>query len=134
MPCAIGSMRTATDQTRRALKAAIGDAPYSRWARENGLRPVDVHRVLAAKSMSIGAENVVRAVLGLDLICYRVVELADNQRVVTTTKTRQKVRPAPSIWPEKRDRWREFARANGYRSVPHLMEHATDSLVNGNSD
>lgn len=125
-------MRTATAETVRALRRAIGDAPYSRWATANGLSKADVHQALNGRSMSATRENRIRAVLGLPPLRWQMVEIAENQRVVTVTKPRPKVRRAVALHPCEAAEWDAHARAAGYRSVGALLRSIMADRLNGN--
>ena len=130
-------MRTATPETRRALKAAVSGVPYSRWARANGLRPVDVSDCLRGAAMSARRENIIRAALGLPALRYQIVELAENERVVTRSRPRATVRRAATMSREQAAQADALARRRGYRSfgamavAELLLEHDVEALYTG---
>lgn len=109
-------MRTATAETRRALKAAIGDGSQRAWARENGIPHGTVSDCLLGKSMLAHRENVLRAALGLPLIRRQMVELLEGQRIVTVSQPRMNKRRAATMPPELAAFADAKARAKGYRS------------------
>ena len=81
-------MRTATSETVRAVRRAIGQMPYSRWAKERGLLPVTVRAALKHAPMSATRENTIRAALGLPLIQYQLVNALPGQYLVNETPKR----------------------------------------------
>ena len=111
-------MRSATPETVRALRRAIGPTPYSRWAKDNGLLPVTVHSALNGRPMSAQRENTIRAALDMPLIRYETVQITDRQRIVTRTRPRPGHKRR-SMWVDVDDvDWLDAeARRRGYRSV-----------------
>ena len=111
-------MRTATSETVRALRRAIGQMPYSRWAKDNGLLPVTVHSALNGRPMSAQRENTIRAALDMPLIRYETVQITDRQRIVTRTRPRPGHKRR-SMWVDVDDvDWLDAeARRRGYRRV-----------------
>lgn len=90
-------MRTATSETVRALRRAIGQMPYSRWAKDNGLLPVTVHSALNGRPMSAQRENTIRAALDMPLIQYQLVRALPGQYLVDETPKRHGYRRR-SFW------------------------------------
>ena len=75
-------MRTASADTRRRLREAI-DGSQRAWALAHGVAPADVSDCLRDRPMSAKRENRLRVALGMEPLKWQVVELAENQRVVT---------------------------------------------------
>lgn len=109
-------MRVATPDTRRALAAAIGDGTRTAWARRNGVNLIDVSDCLRERPMSARRENRIRAALGLSPIRYELVEMAENQYIVTRTPPRTNKRRAATMTPELAEYADRIARENGYKS------------------
>lgn len=127
-------MRSATPETVRALRRAIGPTPYSRWARDHGLLPVTVHAALNGRPISATRENTIRTVLDLPPIRYETVQITDHQRIVTRTQPRPDHRRR-SMWVDVDDvDWLDTeARRRGYRSVGQwalaaVLREATTTL------
>lgn len=110
-------MRTATPDTRKALRAALtGYASQRQWAIAHDMAPVDVSDCLNGRPVSARRENRLRAALGLTPLRWQVVELLENQRVVTTTKPRDNVRRAATMTRELAAYADKLALDRGYRS------------------
>lgn len=110
-------MRTATTDTRRALRAAIGEyASRRQWAIAHDIAPVDVSDCLNGRPVSARRENRLRAALGLAPLRWQVVELLEGQRVVTVTRPRQTVRRAATMTREQAAYADKLALERGYRS------------------
>lgn len=110
--------RTATNETRRVLKRAIGSRLYSTWAREHGLPPITVFHALNNKPMSAMRENEVRFVLGLPLLPeeVRIVRLTEQQRVVTRGRPVKYVSRQVRLSPDEAARLDRYVRDCGYPS------------------
>lgn len=125
-------MRTATTETRRALCAALADYDSaSAWARRHDARRVDVSDCLNSKPMSARRENRLRVALGLDPLRWQWVELAEGQRIVTTTPPRRHKRRAITVTAEEAAKLDETARRHGFRSVGEWVKSQLlqDTLV-----
>lgn len=110
-------MRTATPETRKALRAALGDyASRRQWALAHHIAPVDVSDVLNGRPVSARRENRLRAALGLAPLRWQVVELLEGQRVVTVTPPRAKVRRAATMTREQAAIADRLAAERGYTS------------------
>ncbi len=111
-------MRTATVETRRALRTAIASCDSAAaWSKMHDVRRVDISDCLNDKPMSARRENRLRVALGLDPLRWQLVELAENQRVVTVTPPRHHKRRAITVSTEEAARLDETARQLGFRSV-----------------
>lgn len=111
-------MRTATAETHRALCEALASYDSaSAWARAHGARRVDVSDCLNGKPMSARRENRLRIILGLAPLRWQLVELAENQRIVTITPPRYHKRRAVTVTVEEAAELDETARRLGFRSV-----------------
>lgn len=109
--------RTATNETRKALHAALpGYTSQRQWALAHDIAPVDVSDVLNGRPVSAKRENRLRAALGLSPLRWQVVELLDGQRVVTVTPPRENVRRAATMTREQAAIADRLAAARGYRS------------------
>lgn len=110
-------MRTATPETRRALRAAVAEyASRRQWAIAHDIAPVDVSDCLNGRPVSAQRENRLRAALGLAPLRWQVVELLENQRVVTVTRPRDNVRRAATMTRELAAYADKLAAERGYRS------------------
>lgn len=110
-------MRTATLETRKALRAALSAYTSRRqWAIAHDIAPVDVSDVLNGRPVSARRENKLRAALGLPPLRWQVVELLDGQRVVTVTPPRTKVRRAATMTREQAAIADRLAAERGYTS------------------
>lgn len=110
-------MRTATDETRRELRRALAASPSRRaWALAHDVSPVDVSDCLNRRPMSAKRENRLRAAMGLPVIRFQTIDIADNQRVVTITPPRTNKRRAATMTPQQAAIADEMARRAGYRS------------------
>lgn len=119
-------MRTATSDTRRALRAAIGDGPARSWATAHNVAPVDVSDCLNERPMSARRENRIRVALGLTLLRWQTVELLEGQRVVTCSKPVKTKRRASTMTPEEALQADKLAQSEGYRSFGQM---AVDKLL-----
>lgn len=125
-------MRTATAETVRALRRAIGDGTQRAWAIANDVPPVDVSDCLRGKGMKAVRENRIRAALGLPPLRWQTIELMEGQRVVTVAKPRRHVRRASTMTPEQAALADELARERGYRSFGAMA--VAELLANGDVD
>lgn len=113
-------MRTATAETVRALRKAIGSTGYGTWARSHGLPPATVTAIgdaLHGKPMSARRENTLRELVGLPALRWQTIELMEGQRVVTETPPRRKMRRAMTMEPDIAVKADAHARRMGYTSA-----------------
>lgn len=109
--------RTATPETRRALRDAVAEyASRRQWAIAHDIAPVDVSDCLNGRPVSARRENRLRAALGLAPLRWQVVELLEGQRVVNVTRPRPTVRRAATMTTEQAAIADSMARARGYTS------------------
>ncbi len=126
------TVRTCTPKTLRALKKAIGDKPYTAWAKSVGLPPTTVLAALSAEredmkpiSLSAKRENRILAALGMDLLPLPVgkVELLENQSVVTHDGPAPYVSRQIRLTPEQAvvfDQWvTELNKARSFNELWH---------------
>lgn len=114
-------MRTATNETRRALRAAIGDGHYSTWAKAHGLKPATIHGALHKLPMKARRENAIRDALGLPpILSERVVIDPDRQKIVNIQGPRDYKSEQIRLSLADDDVLKEIVRALGYRSLNQL--------------
>ena len=110
-------MRTATPETRKALRAALSAYTSRRqWAIAHDIAPVDVSDCLNGRAVSARRENRIRAALDLAPLRWQVVELLEGQRVVNVTRPRPTVRRAATMTREQAAIADKLALERGYRS------------------
>lgn len=117
-------MRTATAETRRALRRAInGGTPYA-WAIAHDIKPGTVYDCLSTtQPVSARRENVLRLALGLSLIQYERIEIEPSrQKVVSIHKQRPYRTRQLRLTPGAADALDSFVRRAGYRSFNHWWQ------------
>jgi hypothetical protein len=131
-------MRTATRETARALRRAIGAVRYSTWAKANGLLPITVMAVLSAiredmEPISISAkrENEVRKVLGLAPLPTesRTVRLNENQAVITRRGPAPYVTRQVRLTPEMAEELDGLLAKNGYKSFSEFFLENRERII-----
>lgn len=114
-------MRTATADTRKRLRAAIGKGTPYAWAIANGIKPGTVYDCLSkTQPVSARRENVIRRALDLPPIQYERVEIEPaRQKVVTIQKPRPYLTRQLRLTPEGAAALDSFVNRLGYRSFNH---------------
>lgn len=117
-------MRTATAETRRALRRAIGGGTPYAWAIANGIKPGTVYDCLSStQPVSARRENVLRLALGLPPIQYERIEIEPSrQKIVAIQKPRPYRTRQLRLTPDAADALDSFVRRAGYRSFNHWWQ------------
>ena len=113
-------MRSASDDTRRRLRAAIDAAGVSAytWAKANGIKPGTVYDCLSeTQPVKARRENVIRAVLGLPLIDWEYVEIDPARQKIVNRQPPRKYRTRQlRLSPDDAAALDSFVMSQGYRS------------------
>lgn len=118
-------MRTATNQTRNELAAALRTTSVSEFSRSYALSKATVSGCVRGKPISIAMENRIRAALRLPQLTGRVVTIDNTQRVIRAAGygRNRAARIEVSLSDEQITAARSAAREAGI-SVPELFRRA----------